>query len=280
MAIRAGPGTATCTCKSSGKLPPSPPHSHQPHGAARAARSRPNSCRGTQTWQAARGQPAALRRSPWRRTAWPASSRRATPTGTAAWTRCAPRRPAATAVDRQRQLTRRPACSVAEGLKLVLHCMHALCGPGAAQWPPSAHSMSTEGAHLPSLARSCSTAPAAAHPPHSALRPCSAQAEVAWLIKSVNPEVPLGEAALGLIVEEVGAAAWPGCDGMGGPAVALGMLALGVTAAGWCHRCRASAAASLACQRRCAWVQRRLLLPLSPGVGRVPGTREGAGPDV
>ena len=29
------------------------------------------------------------------------------------------------------------------------------------------------------------------------------QAEVAWLIKSVNPEVPLGEAALGLILEEV-----------------------------------------------------------------------------
>lgn len=30
------------------------------------------------------------------------------------------------------------------------------------------------------------------------------QSEVAWLIKAVNPEVPLGEAALGLILEEVG----------------------------------------------------------------------------
>jgi hypothetical protein len=29
------------------------------------------------------------------------------------------------------------------------------------------------------------------------------QAEVTWLLQAVNPEVPLNEAALGLIVEEV-----------------------------------------------------------------------------
>lgn len=40
------------------------------------------------------------------------------------------------------------------------------------------------------------------------------QAEVAWLIKAVNPEVPLGEAALALILEEVwrgtGSVVWRG----------------------------------------------------------------------
>ena len=38
-------------------------------------------------------------------------------------------------------------------------------------------------------------------PPHRSHPP--PQSEVAWLIKAVNPDVPLGEAALGLILEEV-----------------------------------------------------------------------------
>ena len=39
--------------------------------------------------------------------------------------------------------------------------------------------------------------------PHPTCCPHSLQAEVAWLIRAVNPEVPLGTAAVNLIVEEV-----------------------------------------------------------------------------
>ena len=86
----------------------------------------------------------------------------------------------------------------------------------AARWPPKA--LPTRRASRPeTVARRSAANEATAHVGPSCRRlsrPAAAellchpallraQAELSWLIKAVNPEVPLGEAALGLILEEV-----------------------------------------------------------------------------
>ena len=103
-----------------------------------------------------------------------------------------------------------------EGAVTAVGSSRGVCGPLGAAPPISMPSGYEQAAARP--CRAGLTAAAAARPGSQPCCPTPAvQSEVAWLIKAVNPDVPLGEAALGLILEEV-RGSWAAPCGPGPPA--------------------------------------------------------------